>query len=134
MIYYTTIIGVCKARIKRNNSWNLIQMQTEMSKPAKRFKEKYGNWAAILYFMFVHYMYALIFIFVTMPGIFSYWYSFTLMIIYTIFAFKNSASYYICYFSKKYLLKLEELDKIEESYLKAESKAKDVTDSSKKNQ
>lgn len=130
--YYLIILVICKERIKRNNSWTMIQWQTDTSKNGSRLREKYGNWASIIYFIGLHYTASLVFIFVAMPGLFSYWCSLFLLVLYTLGSYKNSASYYIDYFSKKYLVKIEELDKLEQTYLNKPDSAESELKNDKK--
>lgn len=108
-------------------------MQIEQSKSGVELMKKRGEWVAILYFAFLHYVFEIVLIFIAMPGLFSYWYSLVIMTIYILCTFKYSSSYYIHYFSKNYLAKLEELNQIENDYLKDEKSEQNVATDKKNN-
>lgn len=115
VLYYTVIMGICRERIQKRKYWSFFQMNTDNSKTGTNLKNKYGIWAAAVYFSAKHYLYCLIIGSVMMPGFFYKTYMAVEVVIYILLVVKNGADYYINYFSRKYELNLEQLDKIEKS-------------------
>lgn len=112
VFYYSIILFIKRRRIEEKKYWTLIQMQVDLNKRATELKNKHGLWAAALFFGAKHYFYAIALGIVGLPGLFYRPYLFVQLFVYLFVVVKNGADYYIEYFSRKYELGLQELDKI----------------------
>lgn len=112
VVYYSIILVIKRKRIEEKNYWTLIQMQVDLNKRATELKKTYGLWAAALFFGSKHYFYAMALGVLGLPGLFYRPYLFVQLVVYLFVVVKNGADYYIEYFSRKYELGLQELDKI----------------------